>query len=443
MNLRVCVVLKLFIYFCHLNFVKEPMKSVFLKIFVFFLIFAASAIIPFCIDISISGNTPPVMEDALSAAQNNAILNDFMKQKSYEIDSLVNHKYKRYGFNGNILVGFKGEIVYQTAIGYSNFAEKQKLSENSIYQLASVSKQFTAMGIMILKERNLLSYNDPVTKYIQNFPYPDITIKMLLNHTSGLPNYMWLVEHKWEGDHFPYNDEIIDMMNEHKLSLYFRPGTRYDYSNTGYIILASIVEEVSQQRFDHFIQKNIFEPLKMNNSYVYSTSYDKNKDLVTGYLHYGRRYRSVPPTVNDGAVGDKGVCSTTRDLFLWDQALYTEQLISRKTLEEAFEPLLLRGKYKIPYGFGFRIKEEDNNKLVYHYGRWNGFRTGIHRYLNDSATIIVLNNTSYSGTGQIMRELRKVLHSEVRDYNLKAEKSTEEETLDKGTIADNDAVSYK
>ena len=263
---------------------------------------------------------------------------------------------------------------------------------------------------MILKEKNLLSYDDSVTKYISAFPYPRITIRMLLNHTSGLPNYYWLDEHCWKGKSAPDNEDILKMLTEQKLNLYFTPGNRWDYSNTGYIVLASIVEHISKQPFADFMHDNIFGPLEMNNTFVYSNvSSNTSKDRLIGYYYRGRRYRMIPETVNDGAVGDKGVYSTTEDLFKWDQALYKNKLVSAETFNEAISTFKLRNKYEIPYGFGFRIRERNNKKIAYHHGKWNGFRTSLMRYVEDTNTVIVLNHTSSSLNYSIIREIQQVL----------------------------------
>ncbi len=334
----------------------------------------------------------------------------FYQDKAEDIDSILQAKSKNHYFNGNVLVAYKGYCIYNESFGYSDMLRRKKLENDDIFQLASVSKQFTAMAVMILKERNLLNYEDSVIKYIPEFPYPGITVRMLLNHTSGLPNYYWLVENHWHGNGAPNNEEILKMMAEHKLNLYFTPGRRWDYSNTGYIVLASIVERISQQSFAEFMKENIFDPLEMNNSFVYSSAENnEKKERLIGYYYRGRRYRMIPETVNDGAVGDKGIYSTTEDLFKWDQALYNSNLVSEETMNESISTFKLRNRYEIPYGFGFRIRKRNNKKVAYHHGKWNGFRTSLFRYVEDTNTVIVLNHTSSSLNYSIIREIQQVL----------------------------------
>lgn len=341
-------------------------------------------------------------------------LTQFMfKEKTTGIDSFLTRHKKRYNFQGNILVGHKGHIIYKQTFGYANPKTKTELDENSVFQLASVTKQFTATAIMLLQQKGFLSYDDTVQHYIPEFPYQGITIKMLLNHTSGLPNYMWLLEHHWNKDNIPYNDDVIDLLSNHKLNLNFTPGTRFNYSNTGYVILASIIERVSGVAYSEFLDEYIFSPLDMENSFVYSPSIDESSNnTISGYRSWGNTYRSIPNTINDGTVGDKGVHSTINDLYKWDQALHGEELLSEENKEKAFEPVTLKNGYQYPYGFGFRIKTIDSSKVVYHYGKWNGFRTGLVRFIEDSTTVVILNHTNRPGNSKITSNIEDILNSE-------------------------------
>jgi len=341
-------------------------------------------------------------------------LTEFMfKEKISGIDSFLTRHQKRYNFQGNILVGHKGHIIYKQAFGYANPKTKTKLDENSVFQLASVTKQFTATAIMLLQQKGYLSYNDTVQKYISDFPYEGITIEMLLNHTSGLPNYMWLLENRWNENRIPDNDDVLKLLNKHKLNLYFTPGTRFNYSNTGYVVLASIIEKVSGIAYGEFLDEYIFSPLEMENSFVYNPANPETTEKkVSGYRTWGRSYRTIPNTINDGAVGDKGVYSTVNDLYKWDQALYGNELLTKENKEKAFEPVTLRNGYQYPYGFGFRLKEIDSSKVVYHYGKWNGFRTGLIRFIEDSTTVVILNHTNRPGNSKITRNIEDILNAE-------------------------------
>ncbi len=371
----------------------------------------------FLLPISYTSSPPLSYKGTISASNaninENSLIKLLYKEKINRIDSFLEYHKDYYTFQGNILVAEKGKIIFSESIGYANPNEKTKLKDNSIFQLASVTKQFTAMAVMMLQEQGKIAYSDTVRKYLPEFPYEGITIRMLLNHTAGLPNYMWLLEHHWNKNSPPYNDDVIDLLAKHKLNLYFRPGTRFSYSNTGYVILASIVEKASGKRFDHFLRENIFEPLDMKNSTVMCSAYqDKHPELLNGYYKWGRTYRNISPNVNDGTVGDKGVYSTITDLFKWDQSLYKNLLVSEDTKKEAFEMLELKNGNNYPYGFGFRIKDYDGHQAVYHYGKWNGFRTGIIRFIEDTNTIIILSHTNRPGTNRITRKVKDIIYSE-------------------------------
>jgi CubicO group peptidase (beta-lactamase class C family) len=391
------------------------MEYRYLKIYIILTLLFVITVITVSVRLDLFGAIK-VPKEIVSSNVKKEIEEIFSQDKAQAIDSVMQIKSSKSYFNGNVLVAYKGNCIYNESFGYADLKRRKNLKKNDVFQLASVSKQFTAMSIMMLKEQNKLSYDDSVTKYIPEFPYPRVTVRMLLNHTSGLPNYYWLVEHHWKKKGAPVNEDVIKLLAKHKLGLYFTPGRRWDYSNTGYVVLASITERISGKNFDDFMHENVFAPLEMNNSFVYSRSIDKkDKDRLIGYYYRGRRYRMIPETINDGTVGDKGVYSTTEDLFKWDQALYDNLLVSEETISEAISTFKLRNKYEIPYGFGFRIKTRNNKKIAYHHGKWNGFRTSILRYVEDTNTIIVLNHTSTSLNNSIIREIQNILDGTVSD----------------------------
>lgn len=348
----------------------------------------------------------------LEEINSQAFIQLIYQDKIEKIDSALKEKEKKYSFQGNVLVNYHGQILYNNSLGFANPIKKTKLTPQHSFQLASVTKQFTAVAILILKQKGSLTLKDSVTKFYPDFPYKNITIEMLLNHTSGLPNYMWLLEHKWDKKRAPDNKDLIELLAKHKLSLYFKPGSRYNYSNTGYAVLASIIEKAGHKRYAEFLNDNIFEPLNMNQTFVGGSPQNLNTKKTEGFRRWGYSYRTIPNTINDNIVGDKGIYSTTSDLFKWDQALYSEEIISQVLLQKAFIPLVLHDKYTIKYGLGFRIKNEENGKIVYHNGRWNGFRTSFHRYLNDSSSIIILNHTSKNINSRIIKDLEKILFTE-------------------------------
>lgn len=333
--------------------------------------------------------------EELSITDNDELIQLFYTDKVNRIDSLLKLSQRYYGFNGNVLVAHNGEVIFNKSYGYSNFAKKEALTDESVYQLASVSKQFTAVAILILKEKGKLKLDDDIRAYLPSLPYKGITIKNLLQHTGGLPNYMWMLEHNWESEDIPRNTDVIKMMSELDVPKYFSPGRRHDYSNTGYVVLASIIEKITGTSFADFVETNIFSPLGMNSSFIYSSAIDSvYPKRLEGYFKRWRRYRTYGESIHDGIVGDKGVYSTTTDLFLWDKALYDNTLISQDLTDEAFTAGKIRNRWKFKYGYGFRLKKYNNKDVVYHNGLWEGFRTSVTRFIEDKNTVIVLNNTS-------------------------------------------------
>jgi CubicO group peptidase (beta-lactamase class C family) len=183
-------------------------------------------------------------------------------EKIHKIDSLLSKYLIQRHYNGNALVAYKGYPISRKTLGFRNLATKERLDFNTAFQLASVSKSFTAMAVLILKERGKLNLNDLVQKYMPDFPFNNVTIKHLLQHTSGMPNYMFFVENSWKDDMPLSNEDVLKILNINKPTLSFEPGKRHIYSNTGYAMLALLVERISGQPFYKFLDENIFIPLK-------------------------------------------------------------------------------------------------------------------------------------------------------------------------------------
>jgi len=332
------------------------------------------------------------------------------KNVSHKLDSLLNRINKRHDFHGAVLVAKNKKIVYQNQVGYADFRKKTLINSESIFQLASVSKQFTAAAIMQLKEKNKLKLTDSVNTYFPDFPYKNITIRNLLNHTSGLPKYFWVAEHEWKDNKPPTNKDLMEVLPISKAQRFFKPGRNFDYSNTGYFVLASIIEKITGISFNQYLQKNIFEPLNMKNSYVYSYQNDTiRKNQLKGYrLYRGWKHIKIGNTVNDAIVGDKNVYSTLEDLFKWTYGLNSELLIKQESLELMYTKGETIYGRKVPYGFGFRLGMRDE-KNIYHYGKWNGFSTALTNYLEEDLVVIVLEHTSYSSLKYLNKKIKKIV----------------------------------
>jgi CubicO group peptidase (beta-lactamase class C family) len=321
---------------------------------------------------------------------------------AFRIRSLKRHEHydeffqklsKRQGFNGVVLIAENHRVVYRGVFGYSDLKKRSDLQIDDQFQLASVSKQFTAVAIMMLKERGFLNYDDPVTRFFPEFPYENVTIRHLLTHRAGLPDYRWFMDSFITDKTAPLSNKMVmDHIAEMMPSPYFSPGSRFSYSNTGYAVLASIVEKISGVSFSAFMQAAIFQPLGMRNTIVYSKSECANlPGVVCGYERNGA-YQAENDCFN-GVTGDKNIYSTIDDLFLWDQALYNNRLLKAETLSEAYQPGSPEKKGIRNYGFGWRLNLQNPNKqVVYHGGWWRGFRTLFIRNTTDGNTLIVLSN---------------------------------------------------
>jgi CubicO group peptidase (beta-lactamase class C family) len=329
----------------------------------------------------------------------------------HKLDSLLKRIHKRHDFHGALLVAKNGKLIYNDQVGFADFKKKKSpLKKGSVYQLASVSKQFTAAAIMMLHERNQINLTDTITNYFPEFPYEHVTIKNLLNHTGGLPKYFWLAEHKWDQEWPPTNSEMMDLMELSKVQRFFKAGRNFDYSNTGYMVLASIVERVSGTSFSTFLKENIFDPLGMKDSYVYSFENDSIRtNQLDGYrLYRGWRHLKIKGTVNDAIVGDKNVYATAEDLYKWVQALNTGKLLSKESVDLMYTKGETVYSRKVPYGFGFRIDTRYENS-IYHYGKWNGFSTGLTQYPEDDILVIILEHTSYNAMKSLNQKIKKIV----------------------------------
>tara|TARA_B100001250_G_C19775176_1_gene779199 strand:- start:675 stop:1742 length:1068 start_codon:yes stop_codon:yes gene_type:complete len=319
-----------------------------------------------------------------------------------EIEKIFNNAVSQ-DFSGVILIASKGEIIYTGVNGKRDFENGIPLLSSDIFELASISKQFTAMMIMICKEKGLLSYDDLVEKYL-DIPYKGITIRNLLTHTSGLPDYQEIMDKYWDKSKVAGNIEILEYLNKYEPKILFSPGEEYKYSNTGYVLLGSIVEKVTDKDFVEMSKKWIFEPLKMGSTSIRSN--EEKKELNN--LAFGHKKDSLDRFVNANKFlssdytiwlgnrkGPGRVSSNVFDLLLWDQALYTEKLTSKKTMKEAFSPYSLNSKTLSHYGFGWRLNKDSKNKIVSHSGSNPGYKTRIVRLLDKRKTIIILSNNDF------------------------------------------------
>jgi CubicO group peptidase (beta-lactamase class C family) len=333
------------------------------------------------------------------------------------------HDYFR--FNGNILVAKAGEIIYHQDLGYADFDSKRQLNDSTDFELASLSKQFTAMGIMILKEKGLLSYEDKVNTLLPGFPYDNISVRNLLTHTSGLPVYEDQFAKNWDRKKIAFNQDVIAMLRQGKDTLYFIPGSKFKYSNTGYAVLASIIEKLSHSSYGDFMANNIFKPLGMTHTFIYNTRRTNGKipvNYALGFVYSDSLKHYVLPDdlkkydfvyYLDGIVGDGSVNSTTGDLLKWDRALHNIKLVSRSSIEEMLSPQVQMSPRDSSefYGFGVEIKKAAGGNVISHDGGWPGYTTLLERHTDRDLTIIVLSNNE-TMNGFLKAGIESILNNE-------------------------------
>jgi CubicO group peptidase (beta-lactamase class C family) len=319
-------------------------------------------------------------------------------------EDFVMRLHKRSSFNGNVLVAKKGKIVYQKAIGWADHLHRDSLKINSVFELASVSKPFTSVAIMMLAEDGKLNLDQDVKEFYPEFPYDGITVRMLLSHRSGMMNYVYFVDDLWKSqkkDEKPgiSNKDVMDLIAQHKPSPYMKPDKKFHYNNSNYMVLAAIIERISGQRYSQFMAENVFKPAGLKRTAVYSKAeYDKIPVDVVGHDRTWRR--SVAQNFLDGPVGDKGIYSTIHDLFLFDRALRSGRLLKQSSLDSMYIPRndMQRGHFN--YGYGWRIFQNESHKVVYHTGWWHGFRHIYLRQLDDDIVVILLSNLT---NGSLLR----------------------------------------
>jgi len=339
------------------------------------------------------------------------ILNANAQDKSQKIDELVN-KYHEYGqFSGAVLVAEGGDVIYKKGIGYANAEWKIQNAPDVKYRLGSITKQFTSMLIMQLVEKGKINLDGKLSEYL---PYyrkdvgDKVTIHQLLTHTSGIPDYT-------ESSDFMSN-EIRNPLSAKALvekycsgDLEFEPGTQWKYDNSGYVILGAVIEQVTDKPYETVLKENILEPLGMN-----STGYDHNEEIIekraSGYHKAGLKIINAPYIDMSLPFAAGALYSTVEDMYKWDQALYTDKLVSNESKKKIFTP------YMNNYGYGWGIRDQDfggvKKKVISHSGGIFGFNTIILRYTDDKNLIVLLCNELPGELNGLSKGIANILYDQ-------------------------------
>ena len=332
--------------------------------------------------------------------------------KKVTIEALVREAHARGAFNGAWLYAENGEILSKGAVGWSDPADTIPLREDMVFDLASVTKQFTAAAVLLLRREGLLSLDDEITKFYPELPYPGVTLRHLLQHTGGLPDYMdWVDKIAKEEGTVPGNDVIVRFLRDCGEEAAFAPGEQWEYSNTGYCLLAQIVERVAGRPFEDFLRGRLFEPAGMTATRVYHRRRDHITipNLAWGLsLPLGAERYALPDELSeeseavtcDGANGDGLVHSNVLDLYAWDRALRAGSVLTKEEQRLMATPGLLNsGEPAVEeddgvaynYGFGWDILDHpDLGLILSHSGGWPGYSTWYERFVDADRVLILL-----------------------------------------------------
>jgi CubicO group peptidase (beta-lactamase class C family) len=311
--------------------------------------------------------------------------------KEFKIDSIFRNLSSNNRFNGCVLVAQHGQILYKNSFGIANPILNEPLNTNSVFQLASVSKTITGVAVLQLIEDEKLGLDDFVSLYFPSFPYTSVTIRHLLSHTSGIPDYIKLGNAYYKARNgYITNEDAMNALIVANLSPSFFPGSRFRYNNSNYAILALLVEKITGTSFPKYVKTNIFDVLGMTNSFVAHP--EKIWEMSNRTFGFSGR-NMASNDMFDGVFGDKGAYSTVEDMYKFDRALYPGILLNEETLKLAFTNNVFDARSSKKYGLGFRLREDQNNqKIIYHNGWWHGYRTAFHRRESDNSCVIILSN---------------------------------------------------
>ncbi|WP_158851098.1 serine hydrolase [Algibacter sp. L1A34] len=337
--------------------------------------------------------------------------------KSEKIDQLVS-KYSEYGkFNGSVLVANQGEVIFKKGYGMANMEWDMPNAPNTKHRLGSITKQFTAMLILQLAQDGKLDLQAPITTYLPDYPKETgniITVHHLLTHTSGIPNYTSFPGFMEDESRNPYTPEAFVKKFQDK-RLDFTPGERFSYSNSGYFLLGVIAEKLSGKSYEVLLNENIFEPLGMH-----ATGFDNHSDILknraTGYEKEAGSYKNSKYLDMSIPYAAGSMYSTVEDLYIWDQVLYTNKMLSEKYMELYFKPQISAwGKSHYAYGWGVGYRKMGTSKdsiyAIEHGGGINGFNTNILRTPSDKSLIVLLNNTGGAPLNSISNAILGIINN--------------------------------
>jgi CubicO group peptidase (beta-lactamase class C family) len=306
-----------------------------------------------------------------------------------------------------VLVIDNGQKIFEWSHGMADVDKKVPITSDTLFQLASVSKPMTTLAIMILAERGKLDYKDLIIKYLPEMKKygGQVTIENLMEHTSGLADNSDM----YDSGVSPTPKEVMDLA-ENAAQLTFPTGSKYEYNNTNYVLLAQIVARVSGVDFAQFMKDNIFTPLGMNNTFVEIAGKQHFPNSAIGYYKQDKEgvYGNTDKEAYNLTYGDVNVYSTLNDMYKFDQGLQNDKLVSRATLDNAYTQTILNDGSKTGYGYGWSVTNVKGEKGVYHGGYWTGYNTMLYRFPDIGVTIIELSNADWFEVYNLQEKIMEI-----------------------------------
>ncbi|WP_233269271.1 serine hydrolase domain-containing protein [Myroides phaeus] len=317
----------------------------------------------------------------------------YIEKQRKEVEEFYHNNIKTGDYTGSFLVAKNGKIIYEDYSGVYDRTGKKKITSDTPLHVASVGKVITATTVLRLVDQGKISLDQSVSEIIPRFPYKEITVRTLLSHRSGL-RYYGYYDNVWDRTKTISNSDVIKVIEEQTVALDFKPNTRFAYSNTNYVVLAEIVERVTQKPFKKAVAELIFEPLGMTHSFVFDDISNKNKVSQS----FTSKMRLMDWDYMDGTYGDKNIFTTPRDFLKFDTAMYSDEFLSKKVKDQIYQGYSFENPGIRNYGLGIRLIEMQNGQFyTYHNGWWRGNTSSYIRLAKDNTCIILFSN-KYSRT---------------------------------------------
>lgn len=341
-------------------------------------------------DAELPQNVLPKMKPVVNESPKLTV--SYIDEKHRKIDSFYRKNWPNNSMNGGFLVAQNGQIIYEKYEGYANLKDKTPITSETPIHIASVTKVLTATAVLKLVNAKRIGLDQKVTHYLKEFPYPDVTVRMLLCHRSGMRSYAYFTDRDknvWDRHNTLTNQDILTIMGTKNIGLEQKTGTRFAYCNTNYAMLALIIEKVTKMSYRDAMAEIIFKPLGMNNTFV--LDFDKDKKKVAP--SYKANRVEIGIDYLDKIYGDKNIYSTPRDLLKFDRARNSPSFLEPELLAQVYVGYSNERKGTKNYGLGIRMVNWENGKNFYfHNGWWHGFTSSYIPLKDENVTIIALSN---------------------------------------------------